>query len=321
MTPDDLRLLLPRYGLALDAPIRLLNRSENATWAAGDGAGSVILRVHRAGYHSAAEIRSELDWLRALAGHDGFRAVQPLADRSGAYVQAIENRLVVGFAPIIGREVLASDDLRQWFGDLGEISARLHRHARHWQRPAGFTRKRWDLQTILGARPHWGDRRDAPGLDAAGARLLTRVADDLTARLTDYGTGAARFGLIHADLRLANLLVDAAGLWVIDFDDCGFGWWMYDFAAAVSFIETDPRLPELAALWCEGYRRSTPISQADEAILPVLIMLRRLLLTAWIGSRADSDTALALGGPDFTQTSVALADRYLTGGPMGVWRG
>jgi len=39
------------------------------------------------------------------------------------------------------------------------------------------------------------------------------------ARLARFGSGAARFGLIHADMRLANLLVDGDDVCVIDFDD------------------------------------------------------------------------------------------------------
>jgi hypothetical protein len=40
-----------------------------------------------------------------------------------------------------------------------------------------------------------------------------------------FGADHERFGLIHADLRLANLLVWQEKTRVIDFDDCGFGWW------------------------------------------------------------------------------------------------
>jgi Ser/Thr protein kinase RdoA (MazF antagonist) len=106
---------------------------------------------------------------------------------------------------------------------------------------------------------------------------------------------------------------------VIDFDDCGFSWWMYDFAAAVSFIEADPRLPELADRWCAGYARAAPLVAADRAMLPTLVMLRRLLLTAWLGTRADSDTAREFGGPAYAEGTVALADRFLTRGPARFW--
>lgn len=317
MRAEDLRALLPAYGQPLDAPLTLINRSENSTWRAG----GVILRVHRQGYHSAAEIASELAWLGALQAVESLRCVRPVPDRAGQFIQNLHGRHIVAFAPIDGRELLPGEDLSARFADLGRICARLHAHSRAWPRPRGFVRKRWDIPAILGPAPHWGDWRAAPGLDSAGKAVLARLAGSLTRILQAYGTTPARFGLIHADLRLANLLADPSGLWAIDFDDCGFGWWMYDFAAAVSFMETDPRLPELAARWCEGYRATGTLAPEDQAILPAMVLLRRLLLTAWIGSRADSDTARDLGGAGFTAGTVTLADRFLQRGPAGFFTG
>lgn len=312
MTADLLRPLLPRYGLPEDARLRLLNLSENATWMAGDEA--LVLRVHRQGYHGRDEIASELAWLDALRGVSGLRTVRPVADRDGAELQEVAGRHVVAFEPIRARELTEADDLAGWFAPLGEISARLHDQSRNWQRPAGFTRKRWDVETILGPVPHWGDWRAAPGLDREGIRLLTRATERLADRLTAYGTGPEVFGLIHADLRLTNVMRDAEGLWAIDFDDCGFGWWLYDLAAALSFIETDPRLPALIAAWVAGYTRVASIAAEDAAMIPDLILLRRVLLTAWLTNRADSDTARSIGGPGYAAGTRALAEDYLTDG-------
>ncbi|MFN3955173.1 MAG: phosphotransferase enzyme family protein [Pararhodobacter sp.] len=314
-----LRALLPGYGLPSDAPLRLLNLSENATFQAGAGPDALILRLHRAGYHSHAEIASELAWLEALRHEPGLRCVRPVSARDGSLIQMAGEQAVVAFVPIAGREPRPEDDLPPWFDALGEITARLHRHARRWALPAGFTRKRWDVETILGPRPHWGDWRAAPGCEGEAHAVLHRLADDLAARLAAYGTGPEVFGLVHADLRLANLLIDDAGLWAIDFDDCGFSWWIYDFAAAVSFIETDPRLPDLAESWVSGYTRVAPLPAPAVAMLPVMVMLRRLLLTAWLGSRAESDTAAEFGGPAYTLGSADLAERFLTRGAARFW--
>lgn len=300
---------LPVYGLPPDRPLTLLNRSENETWRAGP----LVLRLHRQGYHTGAEIASELDWLSALQGLPGLRAVRPVAGAQGM-VTELDGRFIVAFAPIQGQELQPGDELTRHFAPLGEITARLHLHARQWAKPAGFTRKRWDVETILGPRPHWGHWREAKGLDPQGAGLLQKATDDLACRLQDYGTGTEVFGLIHADLRLANLMVDDEGLTAIDFDDCGFGWWVYDLAAALSFIETDPRLPDLIARWCEGYTRIAPLGPGDRAMIPALIFLRRVLLTAWLSTRADSDTAQSLGGPAYTQGTLELAEAFLTDG-------
>jgi Ser/Thr protein kinase RdoA (MazF antagonist) len=306
---DLLRRALPVYGLAEDMPLTLLNRSENETWRAGD----LVLRLHRQGYHTKPEIASELAWLTALQDLPGLNAVRPIPGARGL-VTELDGRFLVAFAPIEGQELQPGDDLARWFAPLGEITARLHLHARQWTPPKGFTRKRWDVETILGPDPHWGHWRQAQGLDRDGEALLARATETLAAKLNAYGTGPETFGLIHADLRLANLMVNGDRLTAIDFDDCGFGWWAYDLASALSFIETDPRLPDLIAAWVQGYTCIASLRPEDRAMIPSLIFLRRVLLTAWLSTRADSDTAQDLGGPAYTCGTLELADRYLTDG-------
>lgn len=306
---DLLRRALPVYGLPNDTPLTLLNRSENETWRAGD----LILRLHRQGYHTRDEITSELAWLTALQELPGLNAVRPIPGAQGL-VTEVDSRFLVAFAPIAGQELQPGDDLVRWFSPLGEITARLHLHARQWTPPQGFTRKRWDVATILGPHPHWGDWRQAKGLDRDGEGLLAQATQAIAAELDAYGTRPDTFGLIHADLRLANLMVDGDTLTAIDFDDCGFGWWVYDLAAALSFIETDPRLPDLIAAWVQGYTRIAPLRPEHRAMIPSLIFLRRVLLTAWLATRADSDTAQALGGLAYTQGTLTLAERYLSDG-------
>ena len=56
-------------------------------------------------------------------------------------------------------------------------------------------------------------------------------------------------------MRLANLLVDGDRVTLIDFDDCGFGWFVYDFAAAISFYEDRPNVAALRESWIAGYTK------------------------------------------------------------------
>jgi Ser/Thr protein kinase RdoA (MazF antagonist) len=209
-----------------------------------------------------------------------------------------------------GAEPNASEDRPRWYRDLGEVAARLHLHARRWERPADFVRKRWDFDTVLGSHAHWGDWRNALGLDADGLAMLERLHRRLEAECAAAGHGEDRFGLVHCDMRAANLLVEGERLGVIDFDDCGLSWFGYDFAASVSFIEHEPVVPALLAAWLEGYGRVSPFPEAQARLLPMLVMLRRMQLTAWIASHAETPTARALG-PAYTQGTVELAGAYL----------
>jgi Ser/Thr protein kinase RdoA (MazF antagonist) len=298
-----------------DAEITLLNVSENATFRADSADGRrLVLRVHRTGYHSREAIESELAWISALRADGIVHTAPVIPTPDGRDIVAVrhpggEERQVVAFEWMNGKEP-PEERLVDDFRELGAITARLHRHAREWQRPAGFTRFRWDFDTSLGAKGHWGRWQDGLGMGPSELEVLGRATEAVQRRLAAFGSGPDRFGLVHADMRLANLLVDGDSVCVIDFDDCGLSWYLYDLGSSLSFIEHLPVVPELIDSWIAGYRTEGTLSADEVAELPTFVMLRRLLLVAWIGSHSAVPEAQALGA-DFTTVSCDLAEKYL----------
>jgi Ser/Thr protein kinase RdoA (MazF antagonist) len=308
-----------RYDLPSGLSISLLNLSENATYKLehAPSGRKWALRVHRDGYHSKTAIASELAWVIDLRRSGVVTTPVPLAGRDGDLIQTLGHkrlprpRNVVLFDWEEGVDPGIGEDLIGPFEVLGEVTARMHEHVRHWQRPAYFQRHVWDFETSLGdTRPHWGRWRDGMGVDREKAELFGRTVAKIGRRLAAYGQGPDRFGLIHCDLRLANLLIDGSEVKVIDFDDCGFGWFMYDAATPVSFYEHEPQVPALIESWLKGYRRVIDLPKEDEAEIPTFIMLRRLLLVAWIGSHHETDLAKSMGIP-YTEGTVALCEDFL----------
>lgn len=309
---------LPLWGLPATSPVHLVNITENATFRVdtdGDGP-TYALRIHRDGYHGMDAVRSELAWLQALRDDGVVTTPAPVPGIDGDLVQLARHPAMTEPRKIVlsrweaGSEPGIGEDLRRPFEWLGEVTARMHAHARAWQRPAGFVRHRWDFETSLGHRPHWGRWRDGMGMDPAKLDLFGRTVARIRDRLAAYGTGPERFGLVHGDLRLANLLVDGDTVKVIDFDDCGFSWFFYDAATPVSFYEHHPDVPDLLAHWLMGYRRVAPVAAEDEAEIPTFLMLRRLLLVAWIGSHSDTDLAREMG-VEYTEGTAPLCEEYL----------
>ena len=311
---------LGSYDLPDGSTAELVNQSENATYAVctPDGTTTAALRVHRLDYHPDGAIGSELAWIDALradgvvttpaivAARDGRRELT-VADPAGETAP----RSVVMFDWLPGASP-AEDSLVANFAELGELTARLHEHARVWTPPVGFTRFSWGYDDAFGSVARWGRWQDAPGVDGDTHPVLDRLDETLRRRLAAYGRGPERWGLIHADLRLANLLESPSGpTAVIDFDDCGFGWYLYDFGAAVSFIEDHPDVPAATGEWVEGYRRVADLTSEDEAELRTFVMFRRLLLLAWIGSHADVDVAQELA-PTYAVGTCHLAEEYLS---------
>jgi Ser/Thr protein kinase RdoA (MazF antagonist) len=324
------QLALRQYDIGADATLQLLNLSENATYLVEDAGSQSILRVHRQDYHQPHEIESELDWLQALRADSDVTVPTVLPARDGRRLVTVDGketggaaRHVVHFGMIAGAEPDENSLTLDDFHTLGRITAALHDHSQRWERPAGFGRFSWDWEHSLGAAPRWGRWQDAEGVGTAEQQVLERAQTMLHDRLQAYGTGPEVYGLIHADLRLANLLVDSDGsgstgvsaasasnITVIDFDDCGFGWYFYDFGTAVSFIEDDPALPDWQDAWVRGYRTRRELPASDEAMLASFVLLRRLLLLAWMGSHSHSRES-ATKAISYAAGSCELAERYL----------
>jgi Ser/Thr protein kinase RdoA (MazF antagonist) len=308
---------LPRWGLG-GATLKMINHSENTTYLVTprNGARPVILRVHREGYHSINGIKSELAWMHALQAEAKVLTPQAIRGLDGEEIQTVAHpalarpRNCVLFHLIDGQEP-GQENLIEPFKQLGEVTARTHIHSMGWKRPPYFERLSWDFEHSLGKQANWGNWEDGPDMNPERRPLLQRLVDTLERRLQRFGKAPDRFGLIHADFRLANLLIHNGNTRVIDFDDCGIGWFLYDAGTAVSFFEHKPEVPELMEAWKQGYRRVRPLSKEEEDQIWTFILLRRMLLLAWMGSHHETDLAKQ-EGPAYCAGSCDMAEAYLT---------
>jgi Ser/Thr protein kinase RdoA (MazF antagonist) len=325
ISDDDLAVIdaavpanLHRWGISDTAQVKLLNHSENTTYRIQEGDQRYILRVHRLGYHTPEAIAAELDWVEAISRDTSIRTAAPIKGQDSVLIQPFSTnqnseRYSVLFKFLDGEEPSEEHDLAASFEQLGEITAILHEHSKRWtqDRPRPM-RPVWDFEHSLGSSPIWGEWRHGIAMTHEISDLLEHGVTQIQSRLEAYGMGQDRFGLIHADLRLANLLVHLGAVSVIDFDDCGYSWFMYDLGSALSFIEHKDYVPTLIDSWVKGYNQVRPLTEEELAIIPTFIMLRRILLVAWLGSHSETDIAREIGN-EFTPQTCELVTRYLDG--------
>ena len=77
-----------------------------------------------------------------------------------------------------------------------------------------------------------------------------------------WGKSPEVYGLIHGDLGLdANVLFWGGRARAIDFDDSGFGYYVYDLGVALGDCQEDEALPLFREALLEGYTQIRPLPE------------------------------------------------------------
>ena len=290
------RAALGRYGMAGARVVPLLH-GRNAVFRVEVQPGQrYVLRVHGPGSGEAAELRSELGWLQALRRDTGLAVPEPVATMDGELVCAAEasgvpeTRRCVLLRWMDGRFLYNVQPSLERLRRIGAFMARLHRHAERFEPPAGFVRDRQDARSLLGgwARDPESRRRTwdgSPGpLTREDEALVERALERLRPAAEALRPTPDAFGLIHADLHPANILLHRGQVRAIDFDDCGFGYFAYDLAVLLTHLE-EKRWSDQAgkrAALLQGYGSVRPLPESQAALLPTFIALRRLESVPWL---------------------------------------
>ena len=266
----------------------LFMQRENVVFRVETLNGPHALRLHRPGYHGAAELQSELDFMAMLAER-GVLVPRPAATMDGALLVKVGDRhaSLLSWLPGVpmGRSgvplALIGPARARLFRAIGGQMARLHRLADDWIPPEGFRRPAWDRKGLVGAAPFWG--RFWESGTAADKELLEDVRDWADGLLR--GGAAVDFGLIHADLVNENVLLDGVRVHFIDFDDSGYGYRLFDLATTLYKAVDEVDFAALQDALLAGYAEERPLP--DLTLLPLFIILRSLTYLGWIAARRE----------------------------------
>jgi len=299
------RTALASFGVQ-DAGLTLLRHEANTTFRVETVAGRFVLRINRLNVHTHATIESEMAWLAALRRETDLGVPEPVRSREGSFVVVAEDAGVpVPHACVLMRwldgrfsdQRLTPAQLRR----VGVLGAHLHDHAESWAPPPGFQRPRVDTVSDAGkiasisgsaAASFPGDhptRDDAErclrlveALISADAAALVADALDLVRETTRrLAQTPGSFGLIHGDLHYENFLFHDGAVRAIDFDDCGWGFHLYDLAVTLWELEERPRYCELRDALLDAYAERRDLPHDHTTHLQALFALRRMQMLTW----------------------------------------
>jgi Ser/Thr protein kinase RdoA (MazF antagonist) len=267
-------IALREYGLE-NIKLRFINYSGNGLYkvtvppARALPPGKYALRLHQPDYMKPKFIRSEMEWLLALH-QDGIKVPVPVRNLDGEWLTTADggyevpqkrNCTLIGWTE--GR--LLSKSIRpKHFKALGRVMGRIHTQSRGWRLPQGFARPHWDWEGLYGDGFGYG----APAKDAREAIPKTHqdIFNDVLNRVKEaseqLGKSKSVYGLIHADLCVTdNVAFQAGEARPFDFDDCGFGYWVFDFGVPLGhyFIDTNDASKTMQDALISGYEETTEV--------------------------------------------------------------
>ena len=312
--------VLQEWGIT-DATLRLIKYRENAVFEVQHGGNRHALRMHRAGYHSDAELLSELQWMGALSTAGIFvpTVVPTIAGElfiSRAGDGLPDNVQIDLFEWIEGRQLGSVEEglhddagVVSTFSTIGEIAAQVHNQASSWELPAGFARHAWDADGLAGDHPFWGRFWEIGIATTAEAATLVMARDTVHRELRRLSKSRDRFSMIHADFAPENLLIDGDNVRLIDFDDAGFGWHLFEIATSLYFFREETIYDAAKDALIRGYRRHRELTDEHLENLPLLMLARGLTYVGWVHTRSETKTAKEMG-PALLEMALGAIDEY-----------
>jgi Ser/Thr protein kinase RdoA (MazF antagonist) len=282
---DDARLSFIQYFeniiYRVDLPINAMSASAPSPYTPG----RYLLRIHATG--DAEAIASELTWLTALNQEAGLSVPVPVPTADGKLLMTIitpgipKGRVVSLMRWLDGRRIRKG--LRpNHLNALGKTVAQMHAFSEGWHPPSGFSRPDWDWEAQLGGTlfEHTLEElvESMPVKFQEPFQVISREAQQVMEVLGKYPDA---YGLIHADLYPENVLYKAGNAYPIDFEDCGFGYWMWDNAVALCQWAWGKDWSRMSDAFREGYTHIRNLPEAQWAQLDLFVATQFATMLLW----------------------------------------
>lgn len=239
-------------------------------------------------------IASELAWLAAIREAD-LPVPEPVPTLDGRLFVKIttpgvpQGRVVSLMRWLDGRHL--THVLPHHARAIGRLVARLHDFSAAWQPPEGFTRFHWDWDGQFGE----SELKDTAGLFASMPDRCQEpfrlVTGQVREAMDSFGKGPDAYGLVHADLYLENVLFQAGEPRLIDFEDCGFSYWMCDIGVFLGQWPWTEEFPRIRDAFLDGYGQVRTLPETQLKRLDLFMAAQYAEMVLWASAFIRDDPA------------------------------
>lgn len=290
--------VINRWNLTI-TEVSWLGYTNNAVFKVDAEEGEYVLRLHPPGRIDIPKLTSELQWLHVIRRNTNLIAPFPYETEidgekmlfATVYSDKLPSPNMVFctlFEYVEGEaktsDTLAEDDMRR----VGEYLGKLHT-AGQFTPPQGFVRPWLNWEGLFGENSPYNPRENAHIITEEQLSVFDKIADRVQQTMQDVGQGADAFGLVHADMLAKNILFHDGEPRALDFEYCGWGYFLYDLTPLLWQLKSDRandyQLLE-DAMWA-GYTSVKSQPERYRELLDVFIAGRQLASCRWLAVNLD----------------------------------
>jgi Ser/Thr protein kinase RdoA (MazF antagonist) len=256
--------------------------------------GQYLLRIHQPDYQTTDAIELELAWLAAMCRDRNLPVPEPVPTLDGRLLTQVSIPGIPGERNcslcrwLKGRSITKGIRAHHYRAQ-GRLMAQLHDFSARWQPQPGSGKRHWNWDGLF---------RDVEGTGLPAGEAWSfmprqyldsfeTVIRDVGQVMDAWGKGPDVYGLIHADLGVdANVLFWRGEARAIDFDDSGFGYWMYDLAVSLEHCREDAAYPQFRDALMEGYAEVRCLPAEQRRYLELFMAAFYVYLSLWAAGMA-----------------------------------
>ncbi len=264
---------LPAYTLELIA------QTHNTVFSVATPTQNYTLRASHT-HKPDEQVASEMALLQALTTHQfPYATPTPLQNREGNWVTRIGDKQVVMMTYLEGEfrapNTLTPEEATQ----LGQMIGHLHQW--DYDLPETFTRPRLDIGGLFGESGQYALGEALSLFTPEQISVMKAVVGRVSSVFRTLGVNDYQFGIVHGDLLLPNVIFGET-LGILDFEYCGWGYYLYDLTPLLWQLKPEPNYEALKqALW-KGYSHVRPKVGMYQQMLEPLIAGRQVASMRWV---------------------------------------
>ena len=246
------------------------------------------------------QLKNEINWLIALRQDTNLLVPKPVANKQGNFISQLEDRYCVLFEWLEGEPVsqIMSPEVAK---KTGEMMAQLHLHASNYVKYRLNTIdykgvNSFDRDYFFGANSWWQTKAKERLPD--DYQSLIPAIEKAKYSIDSLDKSPEQFGIIHSDLHFGNIINNGEDYAIIDFGDCGMGYYLLDIAVTEAEFKDYSNADKLIFIFRKSYHALRGYLPSNEDIRTFEFM-SSLLLLEWIfeseREKVREDKAMWLG--------------------------